>query len=137
MKIGFIQALSVVDFVSDSRAREFARMPRVAPVAAASSYHPPCARLFVADAVAAVDTSHHLVAALRSSIYAIQRCAMPFTGENMKTPLCVSRRCSHRFSSLPPPLPLPGPDPPSFLFAFGYMFIICFRVTHKFPRFSR
>lgn len=48
----------------------------------------------VADAVA-VDTSSQSVAAL--SIYAIQRCAMPFTGENMKTLLCASRCRSRAF----------------------------------------
>lgn len=46
------------------------------------------------------------VAAL--SIYAIQRCAMPFTGENMKTLLCCTRRAFRvtlASPALPPSLP--------------------------------
>lgn len=100
-----------VNFISDSRARKFVRKPRVALVVALS-HHPSRARLFVADAVATVDTSHRRRRAA-FSIYAIQRCAMPFTGENMKTPLCVSRRCSLAFRVyLFSPLN-PSPFPPT------------------------
>lgn len=70
------------------------RKPRVALVAALW-YHPLRARL-LPDAVVVVDTSHHR-RRTAFSIYVIQRCAMPFTGENMKTPLCVNRRCSLAF----------------------------------------
>jgi len=123
------------DSVSDSRAREFARKSRVALVAASRRRIIPAACSFVRCRCSRSSwyeppsspprcVLHLCDSAMRDAIH----------GRKYENPIMREPPLQPRFSSLP----LFSPHPPRpFYFALGYMFIICFRVTHKFPRFSR
>lgn len=119
---------------SSSRAKAASSSPRRV---SSSSYVRCCCCCCFANAVAAQLIRASVIVVVRAalSIYVIQRCAMPFTGENMKTPLCASRCCSPAFRIVLPPPSFP-PARTTLLFLFGYLsYVFALRTSSRaFPR---